>query len=240
MARIRQNKPIRRSTNASQAKQVNDLYKSHSQLWNKVKRIGEEIDKVSGLVDTSNDITVDQIVQYLKQVKVSINDLEDQKHFQKHSLHAATDHEDVEGTPIDGSILVYDDDDDVWEFAEPGPPRYWVTFTNNGVLSNDWMGATELVTEGRLFATKSEMVALAITNSTSDRDIDIEIYKNGTTAGFLEYTWELRDFQSASLQLATPIVFDVDDVLHIYARRVGSSTPRYVTLDITMEAIIYG
>lgn len=117
-----------------------------------------------------------------------------------------------------------------------GPPRFTLSYSHNGTLGNDWMGITNLTTEGRVISTKCQLVAMGFNNANSNRSVDIEIYKNGRTASELQYTWSIVNSKSASVQLVTPVQFAASDVIDVFGRDTGLNA-RDTSLDIIFESL---
>lgn len=128
----------------------------------------------------------------------------------------------------------YGDGDTDWSSLATAPPRYILSYSHNGVLSNDWMGITSLTVEGRTISFNSEIVGIGFGNSNNGVDVDIEVYKNGQAGGNLVYTWEIRNFRYTSVQLVTPISFNAGDVIYVFGRDQGDNGSD-VNLDIMFQ-----
>ena len=115
MSLIKQNKPIRRSLNDSTDKQFNDIYRSHSQLWNKVRDISGQVNDVKKIIETDSGVTLNRILAYLNRMNDTIGDLDGEYHFKAHSMHDAASHSNVSGIPNDGDILEYNNTTSTWD-----------------------------------------------------------------------------------------------------------------------------
>lgn len=152
--------------------------------------------------------------------------------------------------PADQAILSFDEDivsggQMVW--IEPGSSlvvtgqSVHISMYNDKVTGNKWLlhsldsKATD--TTPVPFAFDVALVGISYSNSSNNKDIDIEFYKNGLTVTELVLTIQIRNARLFYKSVTDSIIdFNLGDRLSVFARTVTpTERPSDVVLDLTFK-----
>jgi len=107
-----------------------------------------------------------------------------------------------------------------------GFPRAGIVLVHNGTLgNNDWLTYSSLTPDAKIvFPVKTKLNELTWANSDPSIDSDFEFYKNGTAAGNLIWTYQLRDTpNNYGYELEVDLFFEAGDWIRILHKDQGTN-----------------
>lgn len=112
-----------------------------------------------------------------------------------------------------------------------GFPRAGIVLVHNGTIgNNDWLTYSSLTPDAKIvFPVKTKLNELTWANSKSSLDSDFEFYKNGTAAGDLIWTYQLRNTSDDfGYQLSVDLFFEAGDWIRILHKDFGTNPSDFV------------
>lgn len=113
------------------------------------------------------------------------------------------------------------------------------TFVDNETSANKWLNtASSGITSdkvGGVMPFDADMIALTTNNELTNRDYDLEFYKNGTAPGDIVFTWEIRGFKYKYKTDLPAIAFVAGDRVRVFLRKVNNQTPRGVVVNVVLS-----
>ena len=116
------------------------------------------------------------------------------------------------------------------------------TFTNNGLTSGKWlsldgsMGGSD--TLPAICTYDSKLAGLTYINTNNESNVDIEFYKNGTSAPQLVFTWQIRNKRHAWKTNAPlgSVLFMSGDRISCFVRGVTGTNARDVIVNLFVQS----
>jgi len=111
-------------------------------------------------------------------------------------------------------------------------------FVSQGALGNKWLAYHDHPSNTTVapipFA--CSLLCMTFSNKTNDRDVDIEVYKNGFSGGNKIYTWQIRDKRWAYKTDIASVNLNAGDYVALYGKKITSNTkPTDVVVELLFQ-----